>query len=575
MKTKKILYSVLAFAMAAFTFTACEDVPEPYQIPTEAGGNGNSGVIEPAGEGSLESPFNVAAVIQYIQNCETLNDKVYIKGKVSQIKEVDAANFGNATFYISDDGTTNNQFYIYRCFSLNGAKFKSEDEIKVGDEVVIYGNVTIYNGTYETSANQAYIYSINGDTGGNGGTTGTASGDGTLANPLNSVAANQLAASLASGATSDKVYIKGKISSIKENFNSGFGNATFYISDDGSSSNEFYVFRTLYFNNQSYTSGDLLQVGDEVVIYGQVTNYMGNTYETAEKASYLYSLNGKTSSDDNGGDTPEPGQETGNGTLEDPYNSLAANNLASSLADGEQTDYVYIKGKVASIKENYNNSFGNATFYISDDGTSTNQFYVFRALYLNNEKYTSGDLLNEGDDVVVYAKLTNYMGNTPETVQGACYLYSLKSNGGSGSGGEVSGSSTTFTPSTLGLENGAEVGNVTLSDGTVITFDKGTNNNAPKYYNTGTNIRMYPTNSMTISATKKIASITIECDEVSGVVCNASGDVKANPGSVSCNDKTITVSGVNSTSTTITNTSGTTGAASQIRMVSMTINYAE
>ena len=34
---KKILYSVMALAIAAMTFTACEDVPEPY--PTPSGGN--------------------------------------------------------------------------------------------------------------------------------------------------------------------------------------------------------------------------------------------------------------------------------------------------------------------------------------------------------------------------------------------------------------------------------------------------------------------------------------------------------------------------------------------------------
>ena len=30
-----------------------------------------------------------------------------------------------------------------------------------------------------------------------------------------------------------------------------------------------------------------------------------------------------------------------------------------------------------------------------------------------------------GDEVVVYGKITNYQGTTPETVQGETYLYSL------------------------------------------------------------------------------------------------------------------------------------------------------
>ena len=84
---------------------------------------------------------------------------------------------------------------------------------------------------------------------------------------------------------------------------------------------------------------------------------------------------------------------------------------------------------MSSIKEEYGTQYGNGTFYISDDGTSNNQFYVFRALYLNNEKYTEGkEQLHVGDEVVVYGSVTNYMGNTPETVQGDAYLYSLKCN---------------------------------------------------------------------------------------------------------------------------------------------------
>jgi hypothetical protein len=37
---KKYIFSVLMAAMAAFTFSSCEDVPEPYTLPTkpEAGG---------------------------------------------------------------------------------------------------------------------------------------------------------------------------------------------------------------------------------------------------------------------------------------------------------------------------------------------------------------------------------------------------------------------------------------------------------------------------------------------------------------------------------------------------------
>ena len=37
---KKIQYSVMALAIAAMTFTACEDVPAPYDTPNGGGGSG-------------------------------------------------------------------------------------------------------------------------------------------------------------------------------------------------------------------------------------------------------------------------------------------------------------------------------------------------------------------------------------------------------------------------------------------------------------------------------------------------------------------------------------------------------
>lgn len=418
---------MLMLAMAAFTFTSCEDVPAPYDDPNkdETGGV----TVVPEGNGTLESPFNCAAANEFAESLGADNESevVYIKGKIVSIVENYDGGYGNATFYISDDGTTNGQFYVYRSLYLGNKKYSSGVLPEIGDDVIICGKIVNYRGnTPETVQNGSYLYSLNSQSEGGSTVEGEAKGDGTLENPYNSIAANKLASSLADGTESENVYIKGKIASIKEEFGTQFGNATFYISDDGTDNGTFYVFRTLYLGNQKYTGGDNIKVGDEVIIYGKVTNYMGNTPETVANASYLYSLNGKTA--EGGSDTPTDGA-TGDGTEANPYNSIAANNIASALADGETTDVVYIKGKVASIKEQYGTQYGNATFYISDDGTANGQFYVFRALYLNNVKYTEGEVLHVGDEVVVCGKLCNYMGNTPETVANESYLHSLKCNG--------------------------------------------------------------------------------------------------------------------------------------------------
>lgn len=154
---------------------------------------------------------------------------------------------------------------------------------------------------------------------------------------------------------------------------------------------------------------------------------------------------------------------------------------------------------------------------------------------------------------------------------------------GGNTGGEGGGSVDTpitndyitVTAASFGLENQAAVTELKLSDGTTLTFDGGGNTNPPKYYNAGNNIRMYPKNTMTISASKKIAAIVLNVDKYNGTICNASGDIAANPGSVSTSGQVVTINNVNATSTVITNTSTTTGPQSQLRWVSMTIYYVE
>ena len=154
---------------------------------------------------------------------------------------------------------------------------------------------------------------------------------------------------------------------------------------------------------------------------------------------------------------------------------------------------------------------------------------------------------------------------------------------GGNTGGEGGGSVDTpitndyitVTAASFGLENQAAVTELKLSDGTTLTFDGGGNTNPPKYYNAGNNIRMYPKNTMTVKASKKIAAIVLNVDKYNGTICNASGDITANPGSVSTSEQVVMISNVNATSTVITNTSTTTSTPSQIRWISLTVYYVE
>lgn len=405
-----------------------------------------------------------------------------------------------------------------------------------------------------------------------------AKGTGTQADPYNVTAALKVINALASGEeTPTAIYVKGAVKQIKQIETELYGNANYYITDDGN--NEIYIFQSYYLGNRKFTASDKLEVGDTVVVYGKFTNYMGNTPETVGKGtSYIYSLNGKTE----GGTTPETpaeGEATGDGTKDHPYNSVAANKYTSSLASGAESDKdIYIKGKVVSVKEQYGTQFGNATFYISDDGKADNQFYVFRALYFNNEKYASGATLNPGDEVVVCGKVTNYMGNTPETVQGKAYLVSLKNNGGGTTPDKPeTGADISINASDFGLDDAKDMGEQTLSDGTTLTFDKGSNSNGPKYYKTaGGTIRMYPNNSVTINAgSKKVATIVLTCDSYKGTDYTAEGKLTSTSGKVNLSDLIYTISDINASSLTLTNSETGTGGKTQVRIKTITITYAK
>lgn len=117
-------------------------------------------VIDPnANDGSLEHPYTVSEALAAIVAGEGVTG-VYAKGVVSEIVDPFNEKYGNITYNISADGsTTSDQLQSYRGLGLNGAKFTSADDISVGDQVVIYGNLTKHNTTYEFAQGN-YLASI-------------------------------------------------------------------------------------------------------------------------------------------------------------------------------------------------------------------------------------------------------------------------------------------------------------------------------------------------------------------------------------------------------------------------------
>ena len=149
----------------------------------ETGGE-EGGEATLVGAGTLESPYTAADAIALTSKM-TANDSmadVYVKGIISSDLVVNLQ-YGNATFNISDDGRATGEFNIFRALYLGNVKFTSEDQIKIGDEVVLVGTLVNYKGT-APELKDCHIVQLNGDQGGEeggdeGGNTGGEEGGNT------------------------------------------------------------------------------------------------------------------------------------------------------------------------------------------------------------------------------------------------------------------------------------------------------------------------------------------------------------------------------------------------------------
>lgn len=430
---RSLLIESLAL-LAIVLFTACEDVPEAYTILTAD----ESETVEASGSGTASDPYNVAAAIDYLDNGGDQDAYVYVRGIISEIEEV-STSYGNAIYYISDDGTTSSdQLEIYHGYMLGNTKFTSEDQIAVGDTVIVYGQIVIYYSTYEFTTGNYIVY-LNGETTISETESDVEpSGSGTLEDPFNVAGANDYLDN--DGDQDAYVYVKGIISSISE-VSTSYGNATYYISDDGTTSNQFYVYRGYGLNNTKFTSEDDIAVGDTVIIYGQLIIYY-STYEFAQY-NYIVYQNGTGMSSDT--DDTSDDDTSGAGTLSNPYSVAEA--LAIINAGTYTSSSVYVQGTISQI-DDISTSYGNATYYISDDGTTSNQLEVYRGYSLGGEKFTSEDEIQVGDVVVVYGVLTMYY-STPEITTGSSIISINGSSSGDSSSGGTTYISEAFT-STLG-----------------------------------------------------------------------------------------------------------------------------
>ena len=107
---------------------------------------------------TAETAYTTSQAFELITAGQGLDTEVYVKGAIKEIKEVNTQ-YGNATYTLTD-GTSD--LVVFRGLYIDGEKFTAENQIAVGQELIILGKLVNYNGTYEVTTGSKII-SINGD----------------------------------------------------------------------------------------------------------------------------------------------------------------------------------------------------------------------------------------------------------------------------------------------------------------------------------------------------------------------------------------------------------------------------
>lgn len=109
---------------------------------------------------TLVTPITVAEALEATPASGT-SDVVYVQGIVSSFFGENTGITGDSShrYYISDDGSTTDQLLVYNGKGLNNVAFSSDDDLQIGDVVVIQGKLTTYNDTKEI-AKDNYIVSL-------------------------------------------------------------------------------------------------------------------------------------------------------------------------------------------------------------------------------------------------------------------------------------------------------------------------------------------------------------------------------------------------------------------------------
>lgn len=500
---KKILYSVIALTMAAFTFTSCEDVPAPYDDPNNNGGGQElpEGVLLDQNFTSSLGDFTSKAAsgnLNWYNDFSSAMVTGYQDFNGDGVKEYQAG----VTFLVGPeiDFTDVTEAHI----TINHALNYTYGDINANNSIVISKD---YTGDVTTATWEALNYNTDGL--GNSFTF--------VENNVNipaeymggkAVIALRHTCSETRTSTWEVKSLKvqeGKVDETPETPSEGDA----YIDEPFSSSFGSFSVKTI-------------KGTPWIIDYStaKATGYDNATKETTPSESYIISSPVNLSASKGAYITFEyilryvtnygtPVEGINNKVLiTDNYTgdpaTTAWTDITGTLTEGRDwtTWYTYS----ANVPETFvgKNNVVMALYYSCETSSGT---WEVKNLKMKEGKAEEGE--NPGED----PDKPGTGGEGQATVTKSGNIITMVDPDATASANTI-----TCDLNTYGWANNSDPTLVTLSDGTTIAFAKEGGYNAPKFYELTKGVRMYALNSMTVTGSKKIAKIVVTCDSYNGTI---------------------------------------------------------
>ena len=392
---------------------------------------------DPNAPGTVNNPYTVAQARAAI-DAGTGVTGVYVTGIVYEGGS--SLSSGSMNYWISDDGTATDKFEIYKGKSFGGNNFTSTDEVQSGDIVVVYGDITKFSSTYEFSQGSTLqslklVTPTFSPAAGavNAGTEVTISDLHTTGTTIyyttNGVDPTTSSNTYSSAITVDETMTI-KAIAVKDNCtNSNVASATYTVSTAPIA-----VAPTLEPDGGLVVAGSTVSMSTTTT--GATIYYTTNgdnpttssTQYTApvavNEAMTIKAIAVADGYDNSSVTTGTYVVVQHAGTQADPYtvaDARIAIDANAGITGVYVTGIVYEGGSSLQTSGDYN---GAMNYWISDDGTETNKFEIYKGWSFNNNAFSNVNEVQPGDVVIVSGDIKKY--NSTYEFNNGSTLQSLK-----------------------------------------------------------------------------------------------------------------------------------------------------